>query len=409
MTCGLGMLLALDRRDRTGDLLACIWLVGSLAFASLWLAFAIGAAVDIALRRGEREWRRRVYLVLVPVALYAAWWLGWGHTAESAVSLHNIAATPLFVLDSFAAAIAGLLGLATPAEGAASPAGLDWGRPLAVLLGGLGLWRLYRLERIPRSLWVVLAILLSFWVLGGVALKPGRAAWVSRYQYPGAALTILVAVELLRGVRLERRLFAPAAIVVAAAVAGSVLFLHLSFRSYERTTSIERADLAAIEIARDRVDPDFVLSEDIAGTGYVHIDAGSYLSARDAFGSPAFSEAELATAPADAREPADRVLAAGLDLELSPVAPPQTQASCRTLAAPASVTLPPGGALLRASGGDPEVSLGRFADGFPVALGALEPDRWERLAVPSDRSPRSWRMRLQGDAAVTVCPRPRDA
>ena len=149
MTCGLGMLLALDRRDRLGDRLACVWLIGSLLFASLWLAFAIGAAVDIALRRGERDWRRRAYIVVIPVALYAVWWLGWGHTAESAFSLHNVATTPVFVLDSFAAAIASLFGLATPVDGIASPGGLDWGRPLAILLGGLAIWRLYKFERIP--------------------------------------------------------------------------------------------------------------------------------------------------------------------------------------------------------------------------------------------------------------------
>lgn len=408
MTCGLGMLLALDRRDRTGDILACAWLVGSLAFASLWLAFAIGAAVDVFLRRGDRDWRKRVFIFLVPVALYAAWWLGWGHEAESVVSLRNIATTPLFVLDSFAAAIAGLLGLATPVEGVASPGGLDWGRPLAVLLGGLAVWRVHRLGRVPRSLWVVLAIVLSFWVLGGVALTSGRAPWVSRYQYPGVALMLLVAVELLRGLRLERRLFAPAVLVVAAAVASNGLFLYLSYQSYERTTAIERADLAAVEIVRDRVDPALVLEEDIAGTGYVPVEVGSYLSARDAFGSPAFSEAELEAAPAAAREPADKVLAAGLSLAIAPARPPAAQANCRTLRTPATVTVPPGGVLLRSRDGA-EVSLGRFADGFPVDLGTLEPGRWERLAVPTDRSTRSWRMQLDGGGAVSVCPLPSDA
>lgn len=408
MTCGLGMLLALDRRDRTGDILACAWLVGSVAFASLWLAFAIGAAVDVFLRRGDRDWRKRVFIFLVPVALYAAWWLGWGHEAESVVSLRNVATTPLFVLDSFAAAIAGLLGLATPVEGVASPGGLDWGRPLAVLLGGLAVWRVHRLGRVPRSLWVVLAIVLSFWVLGGVALTSGRAPWVSRYQYPGVALMLLVAVELLRGLRLERRLFAPAVLVVVAAVASNGLFLYLSYQSYERTTAIERADLAAVEIVRDRVDPALVLEEDIAGTGYVPVEVGSYLSARDAFGSPAFSEAELETAPAAAREPADRVLAAGLSLAIAPARPPTAQANCRPLGTPATVTVPPGGVLLRSRDGA-EVSLGRFADGFPVDLGALEPGRWEQLAVPSDRSTRSWRMQLDGGAVVSVCPLPSDA
>jgi hypothetical protein len=404
MTCGLGMLVALDRHDRRGDLYACAWLVGSLLFSSLWLAFAIGAAVDIFLRRGERDWRRRAHVVLVPFFLFVVWWLGWGHEAESALSLHNLATTPLFVLDSFAAAVAALFGLATPVEGITAPGGLDWGRPLAVLLGGLALWRVYRLERIPRSFWVVLAIVLAFWILSGISVKSGRVPWASRYQLPGAALMLMVGVELLRGLKLERRLLAPALVIVAAAVASNVLFLKLSYESYERTSRLERADLAAVEIARDRVDPGLILEEEIADTGYVPVDAGSYLSARDAFGSPAYSEGELKGAPEEARIPADKVLAAALGVGLEPTPAPAGAArkSCRTVAGGAVVTLPSGGALLRAGGEPAEVSLGRFADSFPVAVGGLSPGAWNELAIPTDRSNRPWRAELSAPG-VTVC------
>jgi hypothetical protein len=407
MTFGLGMLLALDRRDRLGDRLACVALIGSMLFASLWLAFAVGAVVDVVLRRGERDWRRRAYLVVVPVALYALWWLGWGHTAESSVSFHNLATTPLYVFDAFAAAIAALLGLATPVEGIASPSGLDWGRPLAILLGGLAIWRLYRLERVPRSLWVVLAITLTFWILGGLDLKSGRSAWVSRYQYPSVGLMLLVAVELLRGLKLERRLLLPALAVVVAAVASNILFLEESYESYKRTSQIEQADLAAVEIARQTVDPSFVLSENIAGTGYVPVEAGAYLSARDAFGSPAFSEAELASAPAEAQLPADKVLAAALGIKLRPAAAPQSLGACRTVrlgsAEKATATLPANGALLRSSDGPVKVNLGRFSDTFPVDLGSLTRSHWSELAIPTDRSRRPWQTRLSGSGAVTVC------
>jgi hypothetical protein len=407
-TCGLAMLLALDRRDRLGDGLACIALVGSMLFASLWVAFAVGAAIDIVLRRGDGAWRRRAYIVAVPALLYAIWWLGWGHTAESAVSLHNAATTPLYVFDSFAAAIAAVLGLTTPVEGIASPDGLDWGRPLAVLLGGLAVLRIYRMERIPNSLWVVLGIVLSFWILGGLDLKAGRAPWVSRYQLSGVVLMLLVATELLRGVKLERRLIAPALVVVAAAVASNILFLEESYESYKRTSQIERADLAAVEIARDRVDPGFVLSEDIAGTGYLPVEAGAYLSARDAFGSPAYSVAELEAAPGEARIPADKVLAAALGVELRPTpAPPRLPPTCRTVrtdaAAPAIVELPRGVTFLHAGKSPVAVELGRFADEYPVRLGRLERGDWATVRIPADRSDRAWRARLSGSGTVTVC------
>jgi hypothetical protein len=402
MACGLGMLVALDRRDRVGDGLACAWLVGSLLFSSLWLPFAAGAAVDIVLRRDERDWRRRAYVVVVPALLFGIWWLGWGNEAESAFSLHNLATTPLFVLDSLAAALAALFGLATPVDGITSPAGLEWGRPLALLLIGLAAWRLHRLERVPRSLWVVLAIALAFWVLGGLAVKSGRVPWASRYQYPGAALVLLVAADLLRGIRLERRLFVPALIVVAAAVASNGLFLYLSYKSYLRTSRIERADLAALEIARDTVEPGLVLEEGIADTVYVPVEAGAYLAARDAYGSPAYSIAELATAPPEARLPADKVLAAALGIGLAPLAGRPPGERCVKASAPATLAAPRGGVALR-SRETVEVSLGRFADSFPVELGTLASDQWTELTIPTDRSRRPWQLSLSGSAPVELC------
>ena len=50
-----------------------------------------------------------------------------------------------------------------------------------------------------------------------------------------------VAAELLRGVRLNRRLLAPAIVVVAAAVASNGVFLHDAYKSYLRSTEIVRA------------------------------------------------------------------------------------------------------------------------------------------------------------------------
>jgi hypothetical protein len=407
VACGLGMLLALDRRDRLGDRLACASLIGVVLFSSLWAAFLVGAAVDIVLRRRERGWRGRAYLVLLPLGVYVAWWLGWGHSAESPFTLHNLATTPRFVFDSFAAAIAALFGLATPVEGATAPAGLEWGRPLAVLFGAIFLWRLYRLDRIPRSLWVVLAIVLSYWVLGGLAVKPGRAAWVSRYQYSGVVLILLVGAESLRGVRLDRRLLAPALVVVAASIASNGLFLDLAYKSYRHTSEIERADLAAVEITRDSVPPNLVLSEDISDTGYVSVEAGPYLSARNAYGSPAYSLTQLASAPEEARIPADKVMAAALGLRAGAVRRRPPLRDCRSVptneATPAVVTLSARTELRPRAGTAVNVALRRFAESFPVELGAVPAGTWTEITVPADRSSRPWQARLSGSGVVEVC------
>jgi hypothetical protein len=425
MACGLGMLVALDRRDRVGDRLACIWLIGSMLFSSLWLAFAVGAVVDVALRRGDRDWRRRAYVVVVPVVLYAIWWLSWGDNGESSVTLHNIATTPLFVLDSFAAAIGALVGLATPGEGLPSPPGLDWGRPLAVALGTLAAWRLYRLERVPRSLWVVLAIALAFWIFGGIAVKPGRVPWASRYQYPSAAMVLLVAAGMLSGLKLDRRLLAPALIAVAVSLAGNGLLIQQSYDFYRETSQIIRGNLTALEIAQNTVEPGFYLEEEFADTGFDHIDAGSYLSAVEAYGSPAYTVGELQDSPEFTRFAADKVLLNALRVTPEPAAPPnaavtRAEPSARGLvlvpakscvAVPGGADspllgLPPGGVIVGA-GKQPvtDIKMTRFATGselpvdFQTGVGA---DEATAIPIPVDLSTVPWKMQLEGGPA-TVC------
>ena len=84
MAAGIGALLALERGDERGDAIACALLVLSLAFSELAVSFALGAAVWMILAR--RPWSR-CYVVIVPLLLYVLWYAGWGHTAESHVSL----------------------------------------------------------------------------------------------------------------------------------------------------------------------------------------------------------------------------------------------------------------------------------------------------------------------------------
>jgi hypothetical protein len=232
---------------------------------------------------------------------------------------------------------------------------------------------------------------------------------VSRYQLPGVTFLLLGAAELLRGVRLDRRLLAPAIVVAAAASASGILFLDQSYRSYRGTSELERADLAALEISRDRVDPGLVLTEDIAGTGYVQVEAGDYLSARDTFGSPAYSLTELSGASEPAQIQADRVLGKALPVSLAPTIAPREAVCRRVRASEPGVVLPlsRGGASLRlGSTGRVSVSLGRFSESFPVVLGSLPRDSWERLRIPTDRSSKPWRAALSGRGTVTICQPP---
>ena len=65
--------------------------------------------------------------------------------------------------------------------------------------------RIYRLGSVPRWLWVVGAIALSYWLLAAFNLAPGRDATASRYQYVGGIFLLLIAAELVRGLRLAPR------------------------------------------------------------------------------------------------------------------------------------------------------------------------------------------------------------
>ena len=164
IAAGLGALLALDRDDRVGDRIACALLVVSTSFSELGVPFVVGALVSVLV--GGRPRIGRLYVAFVPLALYAIWWLGWGHTAESALSLDNVLDSPKFVFDAARrpwprcsgsrrhSAATGPIRLASSGVASCSWPGSAW------RCGGSGAW-----VGVPRTVWVVLAIGASFWFL----------------------------------------------------------------------------------------------------------------------------------------------------------------------------------------------------------------------------------------------------
>jgi hypothetical protein len=431
MAAGLGALLALDREDRRGDAIACVLLVAGVLFSDLTLAFVVGIGVQILL--GGDRWRR-LWIVVLPLIVLAIWYAGWGHNAESALSAANVAKTPLFFLNGIAASFASLFGLATPtAETGAG--GLEWGRPIAVAAIGLGIWRAFHLGGVPRQTWVVLAILATFWILAGFNQEAGRDPTSSRYQYVGVIFLLLIGAELLRGLRFEpgtaRGVVAVILVFAAASVASNVYYLHQAYANgYLPISRLEKASLGAVEIARATVPPTLILSEELTGTGYVNIEAGPYLSARDEFGSPAYSPAEISEAVEPARFAADKVLyaALGIGLESVPASrPPRAQPAlaegsgpfvvpaggCVEAIAAAGKTplleLPPTGAWIEVGTSRIEaVDLERFAVGepFPLQLGeGIAPGTVAELAIPKDGASVPWKMQLKTNGDAVVCGR----
>jgi hypothetical protein len=411
---GIGALLAIERGDRNGDRIACALLVASLAFAEIAFAFAAGVAVAIALQRGPM---RRGWVVAVPVVLYAVWYLTFGgpeSDVRSSLSAHSIATSPPYILNGFASSLASLLGLGAPPE-LGAPGSQEWGRPLLVAAVVVAVAATVR-SRSPRRGWVLvaLAVGVGFWFLTAAnASNLGlvRPFNTSRYQYVGAVFILLIASELAAGWRPGwRALLATFAVATAAALA-NLAILHDGYRRLVDGSVLVRGGLGGLEIAADRVRPDFLLTHENANIEYFSlVDAEPYLSAAEKFGSPAYSEAELVAAPEPARAAADKVLAAALPISLQPdsLPPPRAGGSCITVGGAGSeapvLDLPPGGASLSAPRAmRASLALRRYAaDSFPVELGSLR--REASLIIPTDRSSRPWQLRVDTRGPVSVCP-----
>ena len=407
---GLAMLLALEREDRVGDVWACAFLVLAIGFSGLGLPFVFAAAV--AVLQGKPGTRaRRAYVFLVPLLLYGAWYLGWGNEAETHVTVENLLASPRFVADSIAVAVAALLGLATAPLGA--PIDLGWGRAILVALVVVLGYRQLRKPGFPAGLWPAAAAAASYWFLTAVNVIPGRDPTTSRYQYAGAIFVILILANLLKGVRAGRATLVAAAVVTALAVGPNLVVLKHWSESLETTSAITRADVAAIEIARRTVAPEFQLVPEIAGIpGLVNIYAGAYIEAVDDHGSPGYTPAELAAALPEARRQADIVLSQALpistDTTLGVYAPGGGAENCVVVAPGGSgpaLPIQPGITRIElAPGPHASFTLRRFADGeFPVQTEGAPGKSTTLLRVPRDSSSRVWRLRVDASQLARVC------
>ncbi len=411
VAAGLGALLALERGDRRGEAVACALLVVSVLFSSLGLSFALGAAVHVLLLA---ERRRRLYVFVAPLAVYGLWWLGWGHDAESTLSLHNVARTPLYVLDSLAHAVGSATGLTNSAIQVHDR--LLWARPVTVVLAFFAIWRLTRGDRVPHWFWVVLTVAGSFWILAGFDQMPGRDPGASRYQYLDVVFLFMLAAEVLRpelerGLRIGGRALAAIAIVTALSLAANLDMLRDAFeRTYHPISRLEKAGLGALDIAEGTVEPNFVLSEDLVDTGFVNVDAAHYLSARDEYGSPAYDEAEIASSPQFVRYAADKVIFGALGIELEQLPGDSLpRRDCSTVpsdgASSPLLEVPPGGIAIVA-GEQPieKFELSRFSTGSaPILIAGVGAGEAGQLAIPSDEAAAPWKLRLATAGPTLAC------
>lgn len=400
VAAGLGALLALERRDRRGDIAACLLTVLSLASFSFGLSFLIGVAVSV-LRRRDRV--GRLWIFVVPLVLYAVWWLLTADERQDAfVQLANVVGLPLFVLLSLGATLTSVVGLNLSLD-PASLAGFDreptfaWSLvPVLALAGLVALVLGVRRRRFGPALWVFAAVLLGFWVSIGLSVGPGREPTTTRYVFPAAVMLLLVGAELARGARLPRP--ALVAIYAVAAVSMTVNVIHFgeARRFLAAYSANVRPTLAMLELTGDRGDPAFRPGVEARGASprQIGVSKSTYLAGVRKWGSIAVPLAEVRQAPTLVRDRADLVLARALGLRFVPAPSGSLSPACTSVGGtdrPARVRLPAGGVVLRSlDGGGGPVALRRFGDSFSVVAGDLPPGGRVLLEIPRDRASEPW-------------------
>ena len=409
LAAGMGAVLAIERRDRRGDILACLLLAVSIAMIELGLSFALGIAIWLALR-DRRGALHRAWIVVLPLILYAAWYLWarkFGQSETAAGNLHLIPETFLHG----AASVLGALSGTNPIVAGSYGGSVTWfGRALAVAAALALAWRLWR-GALPRTIWIWLTVLGSYWLLLALAARPPEG---SRYILVGAVLAILIAADALRGLVSERL---AGGLLVLALVALPANIAQLTQGRHDdtlhRDTPVLKTEFAMLELARDRVDPEFMVTAaprvaDAGGALFLGIPAGAYLDAAAHNGSIAFSLDQLRGQEERIRLLADAALVEALGLRAAPASAPAERTGCRRIAvAPgaefASFEVVPGRTLLRpVTANETALWVARFARS-PRSSGIdyLPPRRWTALALPADSAPDPWRIAV--DRSVIAC------
>jgi hypothetical protein len=413
---GLAGLLLLEREDSKGDGWACAMFVLATISGSLGTCFIAAAFVDLILRRKERGWRR-AYVFAVPLVVYLAWYAGYGHEAEHHITLENILRSPEYVLEGFASSLDSLAGLSTLTAGISG--NNDWGRPLVIAALGLIAYGQWRRPGFSRTFWVVAAAGVSYWLLAAFNFEAGREASSSRYVYAGAFFTLLMAAELLRGLSIGRRALWVVAALAALAIGPNLVQLHEGSEWEKEQSVFTRADIGAMEIARDTIPSTFSLgAPELVGTSSLAmIEAGRLFESVDRWGSFADSPSQIEGEPQIGRRYADLVLSAALPIT-SAVAPgglaPSSPAGAKCVTLPGGgasalkqVPLQPGRTTIEVGpGASPAIGLRRFdTEEFPVPIVGATGESTLTLNVPADRATQPWYLHVEAEGTTRVCSR----
>ncbi len=410
LATGIAGLLLLQRAERRSDVLACALLIASVASFTTGTALAAGALVYLLVAPGQRK---RVWVALVPLALYAAWLL-WvrlayipSHGNVQPVNLANLLLTPNEIAQQSASTMGALAGInydfsPTDIFGGVFTTSSSYGAILAVVaLGGL-LWRL-RNRRAGPMLWALVAVLIVYWLELATGTGQGRDPSTVRYTYFAATVFMLLAAEAYGRPIIRRAGLVLLFAAVAFSLLGNVARLRDGMDFYRSFATAMRAQLTAIEVAAPSESPNFMTH--VGRPPLVPLTVGPYLSAARRNGSPAFSVDQLRRQPLQLRTQADAMLVTALGLGLRTPATRPVSAACRHVVAasarPATYAVPGTGLILSAASST-AVSVGQFSAGAP--LGTLSPGRPQELIIPHDAVAQAWHVKLSpAPSSLTLC------
>lgn len=402
---GLGMLLALDHEAGWADAAACALLLLSLVSSGIGVPILLGVIVEFVLIRRAAGW----WVVGAPLVLYAIWWIAYQHAP---LHSENVYLTPGFVASGIASTFAALVGLGGNIVPAGQGTLLEWGPPLALAALALGIWRVTRWRALPARSAGLAMMLLSFWVIAGLGRASIQPAYSSRYLLVGAALTLMLVVELARGVTPG---WAPRVVITVAAVAAvlsNVDGLRSGGAFLRSEAQVTRADLAVAPLARP-FQPTSYLLHYMPGYPLVDVPLGSYLTVARTLGTPAFDVDELEHANEPAREQADLELITMERIGLVPIALHPSPHDCETLMPPgvavpgtapfeAALAVPSDGLLVGGSKSSVVIGLRRFGGQFQ-AIGSVAPGALALLHPPRDGAGVPWRAQIGAGAPTLAC------
>jgi hypothetical protein len=429
IAAGLLALLFVRRGDLRGDVLACFALFVSLASVSVGIAFAAGIAVALLLR-GRKAAIRRAWVLLIPAVPYVVWFIWARRFHQAEVTAANVGALGSGIFDQLAAIFSGITGLAAAPGStnltAAVGARPSWG-PTLVVLALVGVALALRHRRPSHSFFIALAALFVYLATVALALGENRPPDASRYVYMGTVLTLLVLIEAVRGMRPNRVWAIGLATALFFSLLANGALMGAGSRVVRLESATNRAQLGALEIARNHVSDDLVVEEGGLTTlsnPDMLFDAGTYFDVVKSYGSPAYTEGGLEGAPEQAREAADQMFARALPITVRPGFRPAGSGSitvvegsdfqrrprgCLTivpgkgLGARVVLDVPSGGLSYKAAAAEqPELKLRRFGEGFAVVPDL--PTGSAQVAIPPDQSDRAWQAELVAQSKLDLCP-----